>query len=87
MASQPSPFPTKPLSPCIQVCRIDPMLRLCLGCGRTMDEIGRWAKLTDPQRRKVMGILPTRLRKMGPQRRAIGLDPLPDLDDTSVEKP
>ncbi|MBV6657360.1 MAG: DUF1289 domain-containing protein [Devosiaceae bacterium] len=56
------------------VCRIDQLTRLCLGCGRTMDEIGRWSRLTDPQRLAVMSILPGRLEKLGPQRRAIGLE-------------
>ena len=30
-------------SPCIQICVIDPAARLCVGCGRTLDEISRWA--------------------------------------------
>jgi hypothetical protein len=61
------------LSPCVQICRIDPLLRLCLGCGRTLDEIGRWSKLTDPQRLMVMGQLPTRMKNLEPQRKAAGI--------------
>ncbi len=61
------------LSPCVQICRIDPLLRLCLGCGRTLDEIGRWSKLTDPQRLMVMGQLPTRMKSLEPQRKAAGI--------------
>jgi hypothetical protein len=49
------------------------MLRLCLGCGRTLDEIGRWSKLDDEQRLMVMEQLPYRMEKLEPQRRAAGL--------------
>jgi predicted Fe-S protein YdhL (DUF1289 family) len=62
------------LSPCIQICRIDPLLQLCLGCGRTMEEIGRWSKLTDPQRLQVMTQLPERMKYLRTQRRAAGID-------------
>jgi predicted Fe-S protein YdhL (DUF1289 family) len=62
------------LSPCVQICRIDPLLDLCLGCGRTMDEIGRWSKLTDPQRLQVMALLPDRMKHLKKQRRAAGID-------------
>ena len=31
-------------SPCTGVCRLDPN-RICIGCGRTADEIGRWMTL------------------------------------------
>ncbi|MEM1284889.1 MAG: DUF1289 domain-containing protein [Pseudomonadota bacterium] len=62
------------LSPCNAICRIDPLTQLCMGCGRTMDEIGRWSKLTDEQRRQVMGLLPSRMRKLVRQREAAGLD-------------
>lgn len=61
------------LTPCVQVCQIDQMLRLCLGCGRTLDEIGRWSKLDDRQRLVVMDQLPQRMKKLEPQRRAAGL--------------
>lgn len=62
------------LSPCVQICRMDPLLELCLGCGRTMDEIARWSKLTDPQRRQVMEQLPDRMKHLTVQRRAAGID-------------
>lgn len=68
-----SPTNTPALTPCVQVCQIDQMLRLCLGCGRTLDEIGRWSKLNDPQRLMVMQQLPKRMKKLEPQRRAAGL--------------
>lgn len=48
-------------SPCIHVCTIDPASRLCVGCGRTLDEIGRWAIMTPGERRAIMDGLPARL--------------------------
>ena len=29
-------------SPCVKICVIDPLSALCIGCGRTGDEIARW---------------------------------------------
>ena len=72
--SEPPAQQASRLSPCNAICRIDPMMRLCIGCGRTIDEIGRWSKLTDAQRLQVMHLLPARMRKLGPQRAAAGLD-------------
>lgn len=49
----------KPLSPCIRNCCLDSQ-DVCLGCCRTLDEILRWAKLTNPQRREIMNGLEAR---------------------------
>jgi len=32
-------------SPCIDVCKIDPESRLCIGCKRTIEEISSWGYL------------------------------------------
>ncbi|WBH17366.1 DUF1289 domain-containing protein [Sphingomonas radiodurans] len=32
-----------PASPCVGVCRLDAAGALCLGCYRTLGEIGRWS--------------------------------------------
>ncbi len=50
-------------SPCVKICTYDPATGLCLGCGRTLKEIGDWFSMTDDQRRAVMAQLPARLRK------------------------
>jgi predicted Fe-S protein YdhL (DUF1289 family) len=47
-------------TPCIEVCAIDAETGLCRGCGRTIDEIARWAAMTSEQRRVIMAILPAR---------------------------
>ena len=36
-------------TPCIEVCAIDAETGLCRGCGRTIDEIARWAAMTSKQ--------------------------------------
>lgn len=55
-------------SPCIKVCAVDGETGLCLGCGRSLKEIGGWMQFDDAGRRDVMDALPdrlTQLRKMG----------------------
>jgi predicted Fe-S protein YdhL (DUF1289 family) len=47
-------------SPCVKVCAIDPTTGWCLGCGRSMAEIGRWSTLTADQRREVIAQLAER---------------------------
>jgi uncharacterized protein len=52
-------------SPCIGVCTLDASRALCLGCGRTLDEIARWGAMTEPQRLAIMADLPARLVAAG----------------------
>lgn len=49
-------------SPCKSVCRIHEESRLCLGCGRTLREIGGWGAMTEAERLAIMAQLPERLR-------------------------
>jgi predicted Fe-S protein YdhL (DUF1289 family) len=53
------------LTPCTKVCTIDPVSRLCVGCGRTLDEIAQWSAMTDGERARIMAALARR-----PSRRA-----------------
>ena len=48
------------MSPCIGICTLDRKSGLCLGCKRTIDEIGRWAMLDDPERQAIIDQLPGR---------------------------
>jgi uncharacterized protein len=48
-------------SPCKRVCVVHPAARLCVGCGRSLDEIGRWIGLSSAERSRIMGQLPARL--------------------------
>jgi len=47
-------------SPCTKVCQIHPETRLCLGCARSIEEIGDWSRLTPEARRVIMADLPNR---------------------------
>jgi len=40
-------------SPCIAVCRLDDTRTTCLGCGRHVDEIRAWPRMSDAQKRAV----------------------------------
>ncbi|HZC57036.1 MAG TPA: DUF1289 domain-containing protein [Xanthobacteraceae bacterium] len=48
-------------SPCNRVCVVHPASRLCIGCGRSLDEIGRWIALNEAERSQIMAQLPARL--------------------------
>ncbi|MGE3775195.1 MAG: DUF1289 domain-containing protein [Gammaproteobacteria bacterium] len=47
-------------SPCIGICEVD-RARRCRGCGRTLEEITRWTRYSDAERRRIMAELPARL--------------------------
>ena len=47
-------------TPCVKVCALDARTGLCLGCGRTVDEIARWAAMDASERSQVMRELPDR---------------------------
>jgi predicted Fe-S protein YdhL (DUF1289 family) len=51
-------------TPCTRVCVLHPRLGLCIGCGRSRDEIAAWIAFTDRQRAGVMAELPLRLARM-----------------------
>jgi predicted Fe-S protein YdhL (DUF1289 family) len=48
-------------SPCSQICVVHPGSRLCIGCGRSLDEIARWIELGHAERSRIMAQLPARL--------------------------
>ncbi|QXQ05240.1 DUF1289 domain-containing protein [Sphingosinicellaceae bacterium] len=55
-------------SPCTKVCEIvagsgqgADAVDLCRGCGRTLDEIGRWSTTTEADRARIVAALPDRL--------------------------
>jgi predicted Fe-S protein YdhL (DUF1289 family) len=51
-------------TPCIKICVLDRESRICLGCGRTVGEIGSWVSLSDQDRRRIMHELPERLTRL-----------------------
>ena len=61
-----APPPRSIATPCVQVCIVDGPTGMCLGCYRTLQEIGGWSGLTDAQRAEIMAELPTREAKIDP---------------------
>lgn len=44
---------------------IDPRTSLCLGCGRTLDEVAAWGTMAATERARVMRELPARMQAAG----------------------
>lgn len=55
-------------SPCIKICVVHPEARLCTGCLRSIDEIGRWSRMSSDERREVMAELPDRAGQISKRR-------------------
>ena len=47
-------------SPCIKICVVHPVERICTGCYRSIDEIGAWSKMSPEVRAAIMQDLPKR---------------------------
>jgi len=50
-------------TPCVNVCLLDAETGLCIGRGRTIDEIARWATMSGRERRAIMAALPERMER------------------------
>lgn len=58
-------LPAAMSTPCIRVCAVSARHGLCVGCGRTLKEIGGWSALSEAERLEIMRGLPERLRAVG----------------------
>lgn len=47
------------MTPCVAICKV--VDGVCVGCNRTLEEIGMWSKLSDEEKRKLMEELPHRI--------------------------
>jgi predicted Fe-S protein YdhL (DUF1289 family) len=56
------------VTPCVKVCMVDGQSGLCLGCFRTLSEIGRWEQFSDDERRALMAALPARRSRISPEK-------------------
>jgi predicted Fe-S protein YdhL (DUF1289 family) len=50
-------------SPCVKICTYDPARGVCLGCGRTLEEISAWSSMTQSERRVATAKAQERLRQ------------------------
>lgn len=41
-------------SPCVSVCTVDPVTKQCVGCLRTLKEIGAWRTISPQEKRAVI---------------------------------
>jgi UDP-glucose 4-epimerase len=58
----PPTFMTPIASPCISVCKMSPEHGLCMGCGRTLDEIAGWSSMSEAQKLQVWQAIEARQR-------------------------
>ena len=60
-------------SPCVSICVLDPGgTGVCVGCGRTLDEVAAWSQMTNDERREVVARAPGRLAALRERNRAEG---------------
>ena len=59
MSDGPPPL-RRVMSPCIGICTIDRKSGFCLGCKRTIDEIGRWQMMEETERQRIVSEIPSR---------------------------
>ncbi|RYX90524.1 MAG: DUF1289 domain-containing protein [Comamonadaceae bacterium] len=48
-------------SPCVSVCRINPVSAQCEGCLRTLDEIAAWGRMDDEGKRVIWSQIEERM--------------------------
>ena len=41
-------------SPCIDICQMDSESGLCVGCGRTIEEIANWSSYTNEKKKNIL---------------------------------
>ncbi|MDJ0512164.1 MAG: DUF1289 domain-containing protein [Methyloceanibacter sp.] len=51
-------------TPCVNICLLDQTSGLCIGCGRSGNEIADWVNMSPTERRAIMATLPERLRRL-----------------------
>jgi len=56
-------------SPCVGICTLDRVAKICIGCLRTMDEIGRWRVMSLDEKRAVVAACATRAEETPPRTR------------------
>ena len=51
-------------SPCVSICALDEQ-DICTGCQRNVDEITRWSRMDNAERRRVLGVCHERAKASG----------------------
>lgn len=55
---------TDPASPCVAVCELNADRTLCVGCGRTTDEIALWSGADARQKAAIQNLARERLTEL-----------------------
>lgn len=55
-------------SPCVKLCTVHPVERICVGCHRTIEEITAWGRMLPETRRAIMAELPARAPRLARRR-------------------
>ena len=63
----PDDTPQTIASPCIGVCTVDPVEKECIGCLRTLDEIGAWRVMSYDEKAAVVADLERRRAEKQPR--------------------
>ncbi|MEL7549203.1 DUF1289 domain-containing protein [Pseudomonas protegens] len=57
--------PERPVaSPCVSICALDEQ-DICTGCQRTVDEITRWSRMDNAERRAILALCHERAKSSG----------------------
>ncbi|MEZ5815709.1 MAG: DUF1289 domain-containing protein [Hyphomicrobiaceae bacterium] len=51
-------------TPCVGICNLDARSGLCIGCGRSLEQIAGWARLAPERRREIMDEIESRRRRV-----------------------
>ena len=52
-------------SPCVDVCQFDYVKKVCIGCLRTLDEIGAWMNCNEDEKRRILANVAERKKANG----------------------
>ena len=55
-------------SPCVKLCTVHPVERICVGCLRSVDEITAWSRMSPEARSAIMAELPSRAPRLRQRR-------------------
>lgn len=55
-------------SPCVRLCTVHPVERICVGCYRSIEEIATWGRMTPEERKAIMAELPSRAPRLRQRR-------------------
>ena len=75
-------------SPCVKICAIHPLERICTGCLRTIEEITAWGKMSESERTSLILELPKRQSNLTHRRggRRARLKLIQEGPDFEIEK-